>query len=80
MAWSIKALQAGKHVLCEKPIGLGVREVLELLEEAKRHPRLKVMEAFMYRQHPQWQLAREMVKEAHQRNADHSVFLLVLER
>lgn len=60
--WSIKALRAGKHVLCEKPIGLDAREALELLDEAKRHPRLKIMEAFMYRHHPQWQLAREMVR------------------
>src|SRR5262245_36463670 len=44
--WSIKALAAGKHVLCEKPIALGSAEALGLLEEAKKHPRLKVMEAF----------------------------------
>ncbi len=61
--WSIKALQAGKHVLCEKPIGLSVPEAQELLVESRKHPRLKVMEAFMYRYHPQWQRARQMVKE-----------------
>jgi len=61
--WSIKALQAGKHVLCEKPIGLSVTEAQELLTEAQKHPRLKVMEAFMYRHHPQWQRTRQLVNK-----------------
>jgi predicted dehydrogenase len=61
--WSIKALEAGKHVLCEKPIGLTTAEAQLLLEEARKRPRLKVMEAFMYRHHPQWQLARNLVAE-----------------
>lgn len=61
--WSIKALEAGKHVLCEKPIGLSAAEVEELLEAAGKQPRLKVMEAFMYRYHPQWQRARQLVVE-----------------
>ncbi|HEY2827537.1 MAG TPA: Gfo/Idh/MocA family oxidoreductase [Pirellulales bacterium] len=61
--WSIKCLQAGKHVLCEKPIGLNLQEVGELLLEANLHPRLRIMEAFMYRMHPQWQLARRLVRE-----------------
>jgi predicted dehydrogenase len=59
--WSIKALDAGKHVLCEKPIGLTAEEAQQLLDAAKKHPKLKIMEAFMYRHHPQWQLARELV-------------------
>jgi predicted dehydrogenase len=61
--WAIRSLAAGKHVLCEKPIGLNVAEAQLLLEEARQHPRLKVMEAFMYRHHPQWQLTRKLVKE-----------------
>lgn len=60
--WSINALRAGKHVLCEKPIGLSVAEAEELLAESRRHPRLKIMEAFMYRGHPQWVRTREMVQ------------------
>lgn len=52
--WSIKALDAGKHVLCEKPIGLDSADLDELLAAAKRNPTLKLMEAFMYRFHPQW--------------------------
>jgi predicted dehydrogenase len=59
--WSIKALQAGKHVLCEKPIGLSSAEAQTLVVEAKRHPRLQVMEAFMYRFHPQWRRAKQLV-------------------
>ncbi|MGI9174909.1 MAG: Gfo/Idh/MocA family protein [Rhodothermales bacterium] len=61
--WSIKALEAGKHVLCEKPIGLDAAEAETLLEAARAHPHLKVMEAFMYRMHPQWQRTRALVQE-----------------
>jgi len=61
--WSIKALEAGKHVLCEKPIGLNAGEAQELLEAARKHSQLKVMEAFMYRHHPQWQRARQLVDD-----------------
>jgi predicted dehydrogenase len=60
--WSIKAIEAGKHVLCEKPIGLSSEEGQRLLDAAKAHPKLKVMEAFMYRHHPQWQRARQIVE------------------
>ena len=61
--WTIKALEAGKHVLCEKPIAPTAAEAQHLLDAAKQYPHLKVMEAFMYRFHPQWQLARQMVQE-----------------
>ncbi len=59
--WSIKALEAGKHILCEKPIGLSSAQGQELVEAARRYPQLKVMEAFMYRHHPQWQKAKQLV-------------------
>ena len=61
--WAIKALKAGKHVLCEKPIGLNAAEAQELLETSRKFPRLKVMEAFMYQHHPQWQWAKKRVFE-----------------
>lgn len=61
--WSIKALKAGKHVLCEKPIGLSTAEAQQLLDAARKFPRLKVMEAFMYRHHPQWRRAKQLVAE-----------------
>lgn len=60
---SIQALEAGKHVLCEKPIGVDVADAERLLEASRRYPSLKVMEAFMYRFHPQWQRARQLVRE-----------------
>ena len=61
--WSIRALEAGKHVLCEKPIGLSSAEGQQLLDAGARHPELKLMEAFMFRHHPQWQRARELVRD-----------------
>ena len=59
--WSLKAIAAGKHVLCEKPIALSTVEAESLVEAARRRPELKVMEAFMYRHHPQWHRANELV-------------------
>ena len=59
--WSLKALEAGKHVLCEKPLGLNSDEVKQLQEASSRFPGLLVMEAFMYRFHPQWLRVREMI-------------------
>lgn len=61
--WSIKALEAGKHVLCEKPLGMNTEDAQRLVAAAAAHPQLKVMEAFMYRFHPQWQLAKKLVDE-----------------
>jgi predicted dehydrogenase len=60
--WSMKALEAGKHVLCEKPIGLSAEEAEKLVAVSIRYPHLKVMEAFMYRHHPQWQRARQLAR------------------
>ena len=60
--WTVRALEAGKHVLCEKPIGLNAIEAAELLEVSRRHPQLRVMEAFMYRFHPQWVRTVELVR------------------
>ena len=59
--WTIKALAANKHVLCEKPIALTATEAKELLKETEKFPHLKVMEAFMYRHHPQWIRALELI-------------------
>jgi predicted dehydrogenase len=62
--WSLRAIAADKHVLCEKPIGLSVIEAEELANGAAARPHLKVMEAFMYRFHPQWQTARQLVRDS----------------
>jgi len=61
--WSIKALEAGKHVLCEKPLAMTATEANQLLGIAEKYPKQKIMEAFMYRHHPQWQRARQMIDE-----------------
>ena len=61
--WAIKCLEAGKHVLCEKPIGLTSAEAQQLMDASKKYPNLKIMEAFMYRFHPQWQAAKKLVDE-----------------
>lgn len=61
--WSIRALDAGKHVLCEKPIAMNAEEAEELMRASRRHPDLSVMEAFMYRFHPQWDTIRGLLGE-----------------
>ena len=52
--WAIKALQKGKHVLLEKPVGMTALEAEQLEDVSLQYPHLKIMEAFMYRFHPQW--------------------------
>jgi len=59
--WTIKAVEAGKHVLCEKPIALNVDEVDAIKSAAHEHGRV-VAEAFMYRHHPQTLKVQELVK------------------
>ena len=59
--WTLKALEAGKHVLCEKPIALDAREARMLIEARASSGKL-VAEAFMVRFHPQWRRARELAR------------------
>src|SRR6267142_1716202 len=59
LSWSTAAAEAGKHVLCEKPISLNVAEALELLAVRDRTG-VKIQEAFMVRTHPQWLGTREL--------------------
>lgn len=59
--WTIKALEAGKHVLCEKPFALTLAEVDAMIETAERTGRV-LAEAFMYRHHPQTKIVGEWVR------------------
>jgi predicted dehydrogenase len=60
--WTIAALRAGKHVLCEKPVGLTAAEAERMAAEAVASGRL-LMEAFMYRHHPSWRAVAELVAD-----------------
>jgi predicted dehydrogenase len=62
VSWSIRAAEAGKHVLCEKPISLTVEEAISLLRTRDRTG-VKIEEAFMVRAHPQWSRVLELIKE-----------------
>ena len=60
--WSIKAAEAGKHVLCEKPLSLNVAEAKTLLPVRDRTG-VKIGEAFMVKTHPQWLRTRELIRK-----------------
>lgn len=60
LEWIKKSADAGKHILCEKPMGLSATEVEEAIDYTRKKGVL-LMEAFMYRLHPQWVRARELV-------------------
>jgi predicted dehydrogenase len=59
--WSVKAAEAGKHVLCEKPIGLTAEEAKQLVAVRNRTG-VKIEEAFMVRTHPQWTGTLELIR------------------
>jgi xylose dehydrogenase (NAD/NADP) len=59
--WTVKAVEAGKHVLCEKPLALNLSEVDAIAEAAKKHDRI-VAEAFAYRSHPQTRKVKEIIE------------------
>jgi len=59
--WTVKAAEAGKHVLCEKPIAMSADEAMQLVEARDRHG-VVIQEAFMVRTHPQWLKVRDLVR------------------
>jgi predicted dehydrogenase len=60
MEWTIKAAEAGKHVLCEKPLALTSADAQAMVDACAAHG-VSFMEAFMYRLHPSWIAVRELV-------------------
>ena len=60
--WTLAAIEAGKHVLCEKPLALTVADATEMAAAA-RSAGVHLMEAFMYRLHPSWLAVRQMIRE-----------------
>ena len=59
--WTVKALDAGKHVLCEKPLGINAPQT-QAIVEARDRTQKRVIEAFMVRHHPQWHRVRALVR------------------
>jgi len=60
--YSIKCLNAGKHVLCEKPISIKAKEVLDLIKIQEKNKKI-FSEAFMVRFHPQWIKTKELIED-----------------
>ena len=60
--WTQRAAEAGKHVLCEKPLALDTAEATEMIESCRRAG-VVLMEAFMYRVHPLWTRVHELVTD-----------------
>lgn len=60
--WAIRAAHAGKHILCEKPIGMNTQEAEQIIEAADSNG-VFLMEAFMYRCHPQIQKMIDLIRE-----------------
>lgn len=60
--WTIAAARAGKHVLCEKPLATSVGDAERMIEACEREG-VALMEAFMYRHHPSWVAACELVAD-----------------
>ena len=60
--WSMRAAEAGKHVLCEKPLALTLAEIDQMMAAAKKH-KVVIAEAFMYKHHPQTLKVLELIKQ-----------------
>ena len=61
--WALKALEAGKHVLCEKPVAMDYKQAEYLRQRVKEFPGQKVMEGFMFRFHPRWNTVKKLIAD-----------------
>lgn len=61
--YTLEAIESGKHVLCEKPIAMNADEARKLKDASMAYPDIKVMEAFMYRFHPQMDKVKSLIEE-----------------
>jgi predicted dehydrogenase len=59
--WAVKAMEAGKHVLCEKPLSLSIAEIDQLKEVRDRTGR-HIEEAYVFRNHPQWRRIAQILE------------------
>jgi predicted dehydrogenase len=62
LTWTLRALAAGKHVLCEKPLALTAAEGREMVQAAEEHE-VVLAEAVMYRYHPRWQVVHQTIAQ-----------------
>jgi predicted dehydrogenase len=62
LEWTLKAADAGKHVLCEKPLAITASDATTMVEHC-RAAGVTLMEAFMYRLHPMWQRVRSLIDD-----------------
>ncbi len=62
LEWCIKAMEAGKHVLCEKPLALTTQDIKKLIK-VRDKTGIKISEAFMIRSHPQWIKSKSLIKD-----------------
>ena len=60
--WAIRAAEAGKHILCEKPLGINHAEAMAVVEAARRHD-VFLMEGYMYRCHPQTRKLVDLIRD-----------------
>ena len=60
LPWTLRAAEAGKHILCEKPLAPSIAECEEMVAACRQH-HVHLVEAFMYRYHPQWDVVRKVV-------------------
>jgi predicted dehydrogenase len=79
--WTVKAAEAGKHILCEKPLAVTVEEVDRMIEAATRS-NVVLFEAYMYRHHPQTLRVQKLVRQGAigQVRLVHAVFSYTLNR